>query len=311
MWTTVRRRSSTFLSAAAVLGLVSMHATPARAQACCAATGVVTPARLGIDDQALVGGQARVGAIVGSYDHRGNYVGAASGTTEVDAEQDAFAAARFLPRAQLSMLVPFVQTYRSTGTGSEAGGGLGDLNAGVRYDFTWVGARRYVPGIAALGGLTIPSGRPPEAASNPLATDATGSGFVQVTAGLALEESFGPWLFDVTGIVAFRPARSARGVEDAPGPQVALLGAVTYTLENGAGIAVVASYTLEGDVSIDGRTAPDTARRVALLTLAGLYPLPRRLRLQGSVFGNPPAQKLGKNSPVGLGAVLGLVRPWS
>jgi hypothetical protein len=271
----------------------------------------VTPARLGVHDDALIGVQVRAGDVVGSFDGTASYVGAPSGSTELDFEQDVFAAARVLPRAQVSMLVPLVETYRRVPTTSELSPGFGDLNVGARYDIYLAGQSRYLPGIAALGGLTIPSGTPPELASKPLATDATGSGFVQVTAGLALEQVYGPWLFNVTGLVAGRPPRSARGVEEALGPQLTVLGAAAYTFDNEAALAFIASYTLEGDATVDGKTADGTARRVLQLSLGGLWPIDDRWHLQGSLFANPPFDGLGRNAPVSWGLALGLIRLWS
>jgi len=41
------------------------------------------------------------------------------------------------------------------------GGGIGDVNLSLRYDFLVAGQSHIVPGIAALVGLTAPTGRSP------------------------------------------------------------------------------------------------------------------------------------------------------
>ncbi|MGH7438955.1 MAG: hypothetical protein ACRENE_24980, partial [Polyangiaceae bacterium] len=119
-------------------GFVAGTPSKARAQACCAGTGAVTPGRLGMMDDALVGLQAKAGAVTGSFDANGQLLASPPGTAEVDLEQDAFGALRLLEKGQAAVLVPLVETWRrslgppNTGGGrryiGEAGGGLGDIN---------------------------------------------------------------------------------------------------------------------------------------------------------------------------------------
>ena len=42
-------------------------------------------------------------------------------------------------------MVPLVETRRTTPSDAELGGGIGDLNASVRYDFVYAAEARYVP----------------------------------------------------------------------------------------------------------------------------------------------------------------------
>ena len=123
----------------------------------------------------------------GSYDTGGRFHGSPAGATEFDFEEDLFGAVRVLRRGQVALLAPFVETQRQTRVdGGHLGAGVGDINASFRYDFFLAGESRYVPGVALLGGVTLPTGRAPESATAPLAVDATGIGAWQANVALKL-----------------------------------------------------------------------------------------------------------------------------
>src|SRR5512140_3672288 len=156
------RRSSPSRSAVTLLVALATLAwgRGARAQACCAGGSALTPGRLAPHESILVGAQARVASVFASFDSNGHYATSPAGTSEVDLEQDAFAAVRFLKRAQAALLVPIVETHRQTqANGAEFGGFFGDANVSARYDFTIAGESKVVPGIGLLAGLTLPTGR--------------------------------------------------------------------------------------------------------------------------------------------------------
>ena len=48
--------------------------------------------------------------------------------------------------------------------------------------------------VSALAGITFPTGKPPEEEGN------TGTGAYQFNVGLAIEQTFGPWLVNATGV---------------------------------------------------------------------------------------------------------------
>ncbi len=234
------------------------------------------------------------------------------GAGEIDLEQDVFGALRVLGRGQVSLLVPLIETWRSSLGRSEAGGGLGDINANVRYDFIYAGTSRLVPGLAALAGITFPTGTPPDAPGlGPLATAATGIGAYQINLGIAAEQTFGPWLVNLTGLVAVRTSRStgsgAGAASETLAPQWTALAAAAYTFDSDAALALSASEVVEGDASIGGQDAPDTARRLPTVTFSGLLPVTDALRLQGSLYDNPPIPALGANLTADVGvSVAGL-----
>ncbi|HEY1547479.1 MAG TPA: hypothetical protein VGG28_06655 [Kofleriaceae bacterium] len=271
----------------------------------------MTPGRLALHEDALVGIDARVTGAYGSFDPTGTFVATPSGASETDFEEDAFAAIRWLDRGQAALLVPLVETRRTTPGESEFGGGIGDINLSARYDFIGGTEARYVPGIALLVGITFPTGTPPESAQKPLATDATGVGAYQGNLGISFEKTIGPWLVGLTGIVAKRTTRTSEGVTEALASQWTALAVAAYTFSSEAAIAASASFTAEGNASIDGMVEPETRRRLVAVSVSGLYPLSDHLRLQGALTFDPPASTFGINQPsAGIGATLTAIYAW-
>lgn len=303
------RPVSRFVSLSLALALLVVSGR-ARAQACCAGSSAITPGRLGLHEDALVGLQLRASSLLGSYDQAGRYQPSASGTSEQSFEQQVIASLRVVGRAQLAVLVPFVETRRSVIGRSELGGGLGDINLGLRYDFLDARRSAVVPGVALLAGLTLPTGVPVESASSPLATDATGVGALQANAGLALEQIYGAWTVSIAGLVAKRLARDVRGLEETLGAQWTLIGAGAYAFDSEIALAASVAYAIEGDASIDGIEQPGTARRLMTVTASMVAPLSDSIRLQGAVFASPPGSSLGANQNALTGLSLMAVYAW-
>lgn len=284
---------------------VLLRPATASAQACCAGAGAVTPARLGMHDEALIGAQLRVASVFGSYDASGAYVPAPDQSREIDLEESVFGGVRLFGRGQLGALLPIVQTHRKSGGRSETGGGFGDLNLSLRYDPLHAGEARYLPGIGLLFGVTLPTGTPAEAAENPMVTDATGLGAVQVTGGVALEQAFGPWLLSSSGLLTLRAPRTVGGVELGLAPQGTLVASAAYAFDSGTSVALAMLYAIEGDASARGLPVPDSGRRWGQVSLALAWPLMDQLFLVGSAFLTPPITSLGVNQTTTLGGTLG------
>jgi hypothetical protein len=306
-----RSRSLELAAAIAIAAAATLAPGAARGQACCAGSSAFSPGRLAMHEDYLVGAAARGAYAFGSFDGRGHYATNPRGSSEVDLEQDVLGAVRVLGDGQVAVLVPFVQTYRQAqSTGSEIGGGIGDVNLAVRWDFLVAGQSTTLPGIGLLAGLTFPTGRPPEEADTPLATSATGIGAFQANAGLAIEQAFGAWLVNVTGIVAKRTPREVQGFRSTLGTQWTFLGALAYAFPNEASLAGVVSYSIEGDATVGGHDVPDSGRRLLRTSVAAAYPLTDRLRLQASVFFDPPLVYVGQNQLTTIGASLGAIVTW-
>jgi hypothetical protein len=267
----------------------------------------VTPGRLELHEDALVGVQLKAASVIGSYQPGGRYVASPPGDVEGDFEQDLFAAWRLTRRGQVTWLIPIVETMRGTPQdGTHVGGGIGDVNASIRYDFTLSGQSRWMPGVALLAGVTFPTGRAPEQASPPLAVDATGIGALQGNLALAAEQTFGPWLVSATGMVAMRTPRFGEQLA----PQVTLLAAAAYTFASDLAIALSASYAFEGDATSSSGPVPDSSRRLTALTLSGLWPVSDNWRLLAGLFVDPPVDQVGSNQPASSGVTLTVIRSW-
>jgi hypothetical protein len=161
--------------------------------------------------------------------------------------------------------------------------------------------------VALLAGVTLPTGKPPELASPPLAVDATGIGAYQINGALALEQTFGPWLVNATGLLAIRTPRFGEQLA----PQGTLLAAAAYTLPGDAALALSASYAFEGNASSAGAPVPSSSKRVTVITLSGLWPVTDAWRLLGGVYVDPPIDGLGSNQPAVGGLTLTVIRSWS
>ncbi len=276
----------------------------AYAQACCAGSSAVTPARLGLHEDVLAGVSLKIGGVLGNYGVDGTYMPQPPHTTELDLEQDWVFAARITKRAQVALLLPTIETYRWYPGIRANGGGVGDINVGGRYDFVLAGERRVVPGIALLVGGTFPSGIPPEQATEPLAVNATGIGAFQGNVGVAVEQYWGPWLANVSGIVAERATRHVEGVDETLGTQLTAIASASYTFRSEAAVGLVGSYTAEGDASINGASDPYSHKRVLTVSAVALYPVTDSVRVQGNLFITPPASSFGENQPATAGMTL-------
>jgi hypothetical protein len=293
-----------------ILALGLAAARGARAQACCAGASAITPARLGLHEDALVGMSLHGAGVTGSFSEDARYAVSPTRNDELDFSEDAMGALRILPRLQGALLVPLVETYRRAGDVSSGGGGIGDVNVAARYDFFLAGQSLYWPGIAVLAGVTLPTGRPPESATHWLATDATGIGAVQGTLGVAMEQTAGSWLVSLSGLVAKRAPRSAAGVRETLGASWTALLSAAYTFENDAALATIVSYTTEANPTIEGTEVVGAGRRSTTLGLSALLPFSDTWRATGGVTWAPPLSGWGKNSPATLGFTLTLVHAW-
>jgi hypothetical protein len=308
-------------SSALVLVVLTALPKPARAQACCAGSGVLTPGRLALHEGALVGTELHASTVFGVYDGTAHYAAEPSADRELDFEEDLFAAVRVFRRGQIALLIPFDETYRhepvfGSSPASAVGGGIGDMNLSIRYDFIVAGQSRYVPGIAALAGLTAPTGRPPSSPNaGTFAVDATGTGAWQGNFGLAVEQAFGHWLVNLSELFAWRAPFNESAmvgepsIDEALAPQWVTLAGAAYIFSSDAAVALFGSYTLEGSPSVNGVTQPDSGRRVFLLSLSGFYTVRDNLRLQASLFSNPPFSGLGAGQTATAGTTFTVV--WS
>lgn len=312
MWSstsTCRNARFTTALGVVVFSLVALMSRAAWAQVCCAGAAAVSPGRLLLHEPALIGVRLRAAAGIGSYDSSARFRANPDGTRELDFGEDVFGTLRVLPRAQVGFLLPFLQASRRTeSAGSEWGGGVGDVAFNARYDFVWAGENHVVPGVALLVGISLPSGRAPEAARLPLASDATGVGALRASVGVAVEQLFGPVLFQLSGMAAKRANRDVGGVVSERAIEWSATGAVAYSFPNDVGLAAAISYAFEAESSLDGEQVPRSQQRLLEASLALSVPFGTLFRGQGAVFATPPSSELGRNRLAEAGMSLTAIR---
>lgn len=295
--------------AVVAFAVASSVSSAAWAQACCAGAAAVSPGRLLLHEPALVGVRLRAALGIGSYDSSARFRSNPDGSRELDFGEDVFGTLRLFKRGQVSVLVPFVQASRRTASvGSEWGGGVGDVALSARYDFIWAGENHVLPGIAALFGVSVPTGRAPEAARLPLASDATGVGAVRVSFGVALEQVFGPVLVQLSALAAKRANRNVDGVVSERSIEWSATAAVGYSFPSDIGLAGALSYAFEAESSLAGERVPGSAQRLVEASAALSVPLGTFFRAQGALFLTPPFNEMGRNRLAETGVSVTAIR---
>ena len=280
----------------------------AHAQACCATPSAFAPARLRTGEKALVGLVLGGSGVTGSFGADRSF--ATTSSTEVDLSQRLFLGWAPWTRGELSLTLPFVETIRRSGGTSEASGGVSDARLTSRIHLIDAGQDRVVPGIQILTGLTLPTGVPADRARLPLATDATGTGAFQLDGGVALEQTFGRFLVNLTGTVAWRAARSAGRSTTQLGPLFSVFGAASYTFPNALSLAVSLAYEASLDSRVDGVEQSDSGTAKTTIGVAGSLPIARGVRLTAGLSWTPHVTGLGKNELATFGGSLGIVYAW-
>jgi hypothetical protein len=288
--------------------LVLAAAPPVHAQACCAGVSLVGPVRLTPHEDALVSLGLSGSPQLGSLDGHARFVGTPARTGALDVVQTLSGVLRVLKEGQLGLSVPLQQGVRWAPGVTEAGVGLGDLSVSFRYDFLLAGESARLPGLAVLAGVTLPTGRAPEAGRNPLGSDATGAGLWQGGVGVGLEQAWGHLFVQGAGLVQQSLPRTALGVHETLGPGLSFSFAAGWAFDAGAALALSASALVGLPAWLEGVRVVGTERVLTSLSLGGAVPLAAAWRLQGSVTGQLP---LGLNEPVSLTVSVLLLRSWS
>jgi hypothetical protein len=232
------------------------------------------------------------------------------GAAEHDFAEDLFGVVRVLDRAQLGALVPLVETWRKAPGRREAGGGLGDVVASARWDFTLAGMAGGWPGIAVLAGAVIPTGRPVDRAEQPLATDATGEGTWRVDAGAQVEHAWGRTFASGLASVAWHAPRAVAGLDVQRGWRLDAQVALGRAVAEGASVALVGAFGVETATRVDGAPAEGSAQRRVRLGLAGGVALAPEWRVQASVLAPLPLRGAGANDVATIACAAALSRVW-
>lgn len=296
---------------AALLVTGACRTQMAHAQACCAGGALLTPARLGPAEMDGVGVQLKARVSRGTFTALGRWSDLGAGETERTFEQAVVASLRFHSRAQASVLIPWVETQRKAGGFSETGGGLGDIAWTARYDFLSAGDSPVWPGVSLLLGGNVPSGKDPLSARRPLATDATGTGFWDLSLGLGVEQLWHPWFVALNGWVTAHLSRvSTADVDESQALRFTVLALGGYLFANEMAAAIYLNAFNEGNKSVDGVSQSGTGLRLTTAGATWVWPWRRWARGQLSLFADLPWQGMGRNETAGIGGAASVLFVW-
>lgn len=275
------------------------------AQACCVTSAGISPTRLALHERFGVGITIRASSSIGQHDADARFLPRTGGTKDIGVAEEVFAAVRWLNRGQFAVLVPLVQTYRSSRTDSSSGAGFGDVQLTARYDWIWASRYRYVPGLAVVGGLTLPTGRAPDQANQRLGTDATGRGVYEGQFGIAIEKAMRQVVPSVAVLATFRSQARFGSVRLTAAPEMRVIGALTYVWSSEQALGIYASLAAEGNGRVNDVESRGSGRREFQLGAYAVLPLSDTLRLRLGASGQPPLDGLGRNQPARLSAFVG------
>lgn len=205
-----------------VLLITVLGSGAAWAAACCMSASVVGVGRLTVWEDAAGGLSTSYSHGVGRWDSSSRYRPFTPGLLEDEARIEAWAMVRLHEAWQVSARFPWVVGVRAAGDTSSVGTGPGDVSAAVRWEAISLGAWQYVPGVAFSLGLTGPTGRRPEQATDALGASSTGRGVWSASLAVAIEQTWMPWFLRLdAGVVYNAPFRRADlGVMQTFGPGV-------------------------------------------------------------------------------------------
>jgi len=185
-----------------------------------------------------------------------------SGYSELEWRSELWTIIGLSRRGSVQLRLPFSLNSRTSGSSTEWGMGISDLQLGGRYEILSIGEYRYLPAIAVQLNVTIPTGRGTHQAKNMLGTDVTGRGFWAIGAGLTLEKAFSP-LFIQLVLATQVPLPSHRedlGTSQQFGVLVQgmLIGGIEFT--EGLVLSVLLRGNREGALSINGQEQMNSSR---------------------------------------------------
>ena len=231
----------------------------AGAQACCTATGSGEFGLVGPCHDAAVAVQLSHQQIVASYGPTGS-VAALRNATYSDTLSSVGGGIRIIDRRlELGFVTPLRLQLRRIDQDASLGFGVGDVFAGARLTTLRDTTTGIKPGVAAsyepfldlLAGLRFPSGRPPEAATDPLGADAMGTGDWETSLGFKLTKFLTLTHSVALGLVwGHRYTRSLEGPAGrcrfSPGERLTLRASWTYIANfrwSGGGFVAASFHT--------------------------------------------------------------------
>ncbi len=282
----------------------------AAAQACCAATALVSPARLQGGEQLGMGTRLRGRGILGTFTANGRYESSAPG--DVDLAEDLFAVARVGLNAQVAFFVPIVQARRSIPGTASWGGGIGDLGVSGRYTVLLPGEHPILPGIALQIGASIPTGRSVAQADDPLAADATGTGTFEGTVGFDLQQIAGSWFVGFDAWIAQRVPHATGSVQQSFSPRFTGVLSAGHVLASQISTGLFLTGQNQGPSRdrTDGKIIDGSSQSLVTAGLGAIVPAGDLWRLQATLSFDVLLSGWGRNQLAGVGGNVSLCRLW-
>jgi hypothetical protein len=276
------------------------------AAACCLSSSAFGVGRLApFEDFAILANQS-FSRYAGHWDGRATWHSASYSESEFRTQLSGIVALH--QRLELSASMPWLVTTKSASGTDESGYGIGDTQVGFRFEPIGSGEISGVPGIALVGGMTMPSGRARSERNHPLATDITGRGAWVLSASVVLEVARMRWFvlggagvtysFEQDTALAGHTAQLGRGF------QATVLSGVEVVPKWIA--SMLAHYAYEGAVTSDGASFPGTQKHDAGVGPAVAFQWTPNWTVQAGFDTGIYVNNMGKNHDGRYTATLGV-----
>lgn len=283
--------------------------TPAGAAPCCASAAVGDSGRLKPWEEIAVGFSMSYAAAMGRWDEDRGWVPYGAEYAEAEWRTSLWVMARLAERAFLFGRVPWLYNQRHAGDLGRSGSGLGDVQAGARYEAVQVGESSAMPALAFTLAVTAPTGRAVVEASDPLGADVTGRGAWVTSLGVSLEKTFAPWFvrLDLGASVPLAFTRSDTGQRQRYGPSgtVGLMGGVEV-VPGKLVASLYGRYAGEDAINLDELALENSGRSGSGVGAALAWTLSPHWTLQASAETGLFLDGLGDNQPGQIITALGI-----
>lgn len=282
--------------ALAVLAALGMPAQ-GQAAACCMSAAAWGSGRLLAWESAALGSELSFGSALGRWDASGRWSSLDAEHGEREGRAILWGMARLGPEVSAHLRLPVVAFWRRAGSLHESGGGLGDLDAGVRWQLLGIGEVLELPALALTLGVVAPSGTPVEESAGTLEAGATGRGAWALGLAVELEKTRMPWYLRLNlGVTVPLPRRvDALEVDQRHGPALTAVLSGGRQLVEGLVLSAIVTATLEADGALDGAAVADSGAAEGSAALALSLKISDDLTLQSRVESALPWPRLGAN----------------
>lgn len=305
-------RHPALLGAGALILGALVAALPARASACCMTTGLFGVGRLGLWEESAVGLRSSGAETFGAWAADGSWRPNPAGWFDGELRLDAYALLRLAERSQIHVMVPVFENLRGVDDDVVLGGGLGDVELGVRHELLTVGEHELLPALGVTASVLLPSGVRPEEATARYDADATGRGAFGAAGAVSVEESFGKAYarVDLGGTVYAPFMRVDLRQLQRYGPTLAAAASAGGTVLDGLLLGVMAGVAYDLPVLIDEEEQVDSAATAASAGLLASWSVTPHWTLLANLSSGLFLDALGQNRPGRVALSLGVRHAW-